>query len=1310
MRFSRTSPPVRLAVLLALLMLISLAPTTQATQGRAGPDVMPTAATIYYTTTANHTSHAALSSQDPSSTGMNRPSNLWIIDGMIGVEQRIEATIENVGDTAAQGFAVDIEVIHDEYDDFIIHAFTGNVPSLAPGTTTTVSTTWHPDYSGNHTIRVTTHLSGDANSGNDEGTRSLTIGNFYDQAEVGTGWSLGSNWFVNDEASLSGTSSFHVGGATSTSNYGNNWDTSLESATFDTSDAHPSPNNGFGIGFFYTGEALASDGFYVDVWGGSGWQRISNMITESVDTDFSTGSNWLITVNGVDGRAVPWWSIPPTAMNSQFKFRINFVSNSGGTSIGYWFEDIVLFYDQKARAEEFSLSTNAGTSGHARAGEWAETTLSLTNDGNLADSVELSVPNLPAGWNHRFQHMSGSQIQNGQRIDLDKGETRNVKFLVQPASGSPLGSTDIDVRVQSTEATVYSTATTNFIVDPDYQPDWLEQDPGLFCAPGNACDFQITLINAGDGQDSFALSSAQVLGQNGWTFGLKWDQPTTVTVPQGGTEIIEITANLPADAQPGMRANSAFTAVSQADPSKSATMRANVSASMISIGHVGIDAADVPSGGWWISPGESITVPFTIWNNATQQDTYTFSFDTSGVFGWTVGLPSSSNVVIAPGGTARVLVSFTAPESAVANDPGPIITPHAISTASGMSATESSFVGIRVRQLHDITLTMDTPEVDIVPGIATGMPFEVENLGNGADNVIFDLDVDDDWNWWVEINSATISGPLSLSTVIDGNSVALGTLWVEPPGSAEPGQVFELKFTARPMEGIDSTPEDAEMPWEVRTKMIAIPQITAFESDETSVWLEQSTAWIVILSNEGNTYDSSMRARVTVDSNRPGLFIQMHSDRGAGQLNGWVDFPMAAGGSEELFISFETYDSFPLGESVTLTIEVEGGRVTPQDSLVTTSTSMRIDVDQKRDLSVSWNLDADQRMPRSQPHAFQINVTTDSTMPITVTLGSTVPEGTTLDCRPHSQEGEVVLLLPASSPAPPETGTIECDVTLEPSDLARTFTFTLVDDTGEEIWVSGPVHLKTETAPPESGLSLTGSLSTNAIAAGAAVGFLLFFVAMTTLILRRRRTLDEIDEEEDDEPEIQTPGAAPVGTPVIQGPPAVAAVPVARAVPVAPIVPVQAAAPVAAVAQAAPPGPMPGAPGPMPAVAAEATPAEYSDEQLVASGWSAEQIAELRGQPAPVLTNAFDSLGVAEATPVVEAAAEPVAEPTVEPVVDTSQEAVSADPGLPVFNCMVSGIALTSEIAWWQCPSCSGFAATEAIGDHTHCPQCNAAL
>ena len=696
-------------------------------------------------------------------------------------------------------------------------------------------------------------------------------------------------------------------------------------------------------------------------------------------------------------------------------------------------------------------------------------------------------------------------------------------------------------------------------------------------------------------------------------------------------------------------------------------MRANVTASMVSNGGVGVNADDVPDDGWWISPGETVTVPFTIWNNATQQDSYTFSFDSTGVFGWQIELLSPEYVIIGPGGNARVLVSFTAPDNAQANDPGPILTPHVTSTESGMSGTEDVFSGIRVRQLHDVTLSMNAPQMDILPGHVNEIPFEVENLGNGPENVLFDLQAPLAWNWWVEFNSAIISGPLSLSTVYDGNSAALGSLWIEVPGNEDPGQVVGLTFTASSMDGMDASPEDATFSWEYRTQMTAIPEISDFESQEVSLWLGQSESWALSLQNSGNTYDSSMRIRVTSDKNVPGMIVQAVTSRGTGQLNGWIDVPMGPGGVEEVLVIFESLDNFPLGETVRLSIEVEGGQITNQDQIHSLSTEITVSVDQKRGVTATWNLDQTVLHNPGEISTFQINVTTDSTMPVTVTLNSTTPETVFLDCRPRTQDGKIVVFMPESSPGPAQTSTIDCDISLDADNRERTVFFEVTDDLGELIWSSGPVHLKTKQIDESGGFAGLGSAT---ILFGGLIGgiaFISFVVYMVTIIISRRRKLDEIEDLDDDE--IATYGAVAETTDTVVQIPAQTSI-------------------------QSPPGPMPGAPGPMPTATpivqqplvpvAEPSPADYTDEQLRASGWSDQQIQDLRGVPTQSVTDSFDALGVTQVA-----------------------EAGTSGTSLPAFNCIVTGQVLSASDAWWQCSGCGGFAAATAIAQYTHCPTCN---
>ncbi|SVE30913.1 uncharacterized protein METZ01_LOCUS483767, partial [marine metagenome] len=106
MRFSSNRTSAGLATLLVTLLLVSLLPSVLATQGRAGPDIAPTSAYVSYVSSTDHSNHAALSSQDPSAIGLGRSADLWIIDGMLGLQQKIEVTVENLGDSAAGSFDV----------------------------------------------------------------------------------------------------------------------------------------------------------------------------------------------------------------------------------------------------------------------------------------------------------------------------------------------------------------------------------------------------------------------------------------------------------------------------------------------------------------------------------------------------------------------------------------------------------------------------------------------------------------------------------------------------------------------------------------------------------------------------------------------------------------------------------------------------------------------------------------------------------------------------------------------------------------------------------------------------------------------------------------------------------------------------------------------------------------------------------------------------------------------------------------------------------------------------------------------------
>ena len=263
-----------------------------------------------------------------------------------------------------------------------------------------------------------------------------------------------------------------------------------------------------------------------------------------------------------------------------------------------------------------------------------------------------------------------------------------------------------------------------------------------------------------------------------------------------------------------------------------------------------------------------------------------------------------------------------------------------------------------------------------------------------------------------------------------------------------------------------------------------------------------------------------------------------------------------------------------------------------------------------------------------------------------------------IDCCPRSQNGDIVLLLPASNPGPAQTGTIECDISLAADVRDRTVEL-VSDDSGNVIWASGPVHLQTIQVDDSGGFAGFGSAAILAVGVLGAIIFVAFFIFMTTMILKRRRELDELEYGVDEE-ESDTAAIVQSSTTEIQ------------------IQSTSVAEPVANVQsypqhQTAPPGPMPGAPGPMPTAApvvqqpvvntaSAPAPEDFTDAQLIAAGWSQEQIQELRGTT-------------------------------------SIQQSESSD-SLPTFNCLVTGQVLTASDAWWQCASCGGFASSVATSIH----------
>ncbi len=1181
-----SSTSVRSALLaVALLLAMSmtnLAPLwlVQETEAASGIDVQPTKFDITYTNSADQTRYRLLSSADPSGGGFNRPISLFVIDGMVNVTSRIQITIQNYGNTASGPFTLRLVVIHNEYSGFEIFNSILNVNSIGAGSSTTTSTNWASRYGGNHTMIATTLVANDDNKANDVLSRPLAIGQLYDNADTAGSWNLATGWQVDAEVSLS-NSAFHIGSGGTSSAHGPNWDRSLTSPVLDFSNAHPNPNTYGKIGFFYTGSGGSGDGIRIEWYQASSGNWVNTVnngfsFDGVVDGDLTDGTNWLIQneINAPGGTSRPGFNIPTSTLNSQSQFRFRFISDSSNNGQGYWLEDIVLIYDEKAWPEEFGVSITHGVDGHARRGHWAEHPISITNDGNITDYYQPSLSGLPSGWDYQFVHMSGSTILPSMTIEVEPGETFNFQTHIKPGPSATVGSQTATATISSTlHPSTSASVTLNTLVDPEYIPSWDPIEHSNYCLPGSSCEFAINLSNIGDGSDTFAVYATPVVQWGNWTFDISFNQPPTVTISPGNSAIVLLQADIPSTALPGQTASIDVTAVSQADNSVTDTIRVNLTASMISNSEVSVNPLDIPPDGWWVEPTESVIIPFTVWNNATSQDTFTFALDTTNMRGWNATLPATTTLVVRAGESGRILITLTAPANAQSGDPAPLLTPIVTSTSSGTSSLSTAYGGVRVTMLHDIILRVLGNPTNVTPGESSSATFEIENNGNGPEHAILIVEgIPSTWQYHIEVGATELTGPISLSPSYESNHIAQVQIIFTPPAGEEANLEIDIDVTVVPSDGTDLNSDDNSYSFSVRTNRVTKP-VLSMSTNTLDVRTDSIHLVTLGVLNDGNAVDGSMRIRIVADTLLPGITSTLSNGGTSLHLNQWMDLGLPPQQNKELQWLITVSSDLPVGTRVIFSIVFEasddnqGNPQTINETVILTITSHR-ELNFENTLSQISDLKPGQKM------LFKVNVTSYSSF--TEELELSISEGETWSVKCNNLDQTTYswnLVIPSTND--PSGRNIGWDCELTAPEKADYVPLELsVSSENETLWYTFAELTIIEEENEEGGL-IFGLIELDQelplIIGVSGLVFLVFVSLMVIAINRRRKTIDE-DDEYDDEEEVNV---ASVQRQVSQ--PSV-------------VIPQQVA----------------------PAVMPQQS--SITDEQYRAAGWSEDKIADLRRQ------------------------------------------------------------------------------------------------
>ena len=1127
-----SSTSVRSALLaVALLLAMSmtnLAPLwlVQETEAASGIDVRPTKFDITYTNSADQTRYRLLSSADPSGGSFNRPISLFVIDGMVNVTSRIQITIQNYGNTASGPFTLRLVVIHNEYTGFEIFNSILNVNSIGAGSSTTTSTNWASRYGGNHTMIATTLVANDDNKANDVLSRPLAIGQLYDNADTAGSWNLASGWQVDAEVSLS-NSAFHIGSGGTSSTHGSNWDRSLTSPVLDFSNAHPNPNTYGKIGFFYTGSGGSGDGIRIEWYQASSGNWVNTVnngfsFDGVVDGDLTDGTNWLIQneINAPGGTSRPGFNIPHSTLSSQSQFRFRFISDSSNNGQGYWLEDIVLIYDEKAWPEEFGVSISHGVDGHARRGHWAEHPISITNDGNITDYYQPSLSGLPSGWDYQFVHMSGSTILPSMTIEVEPGETFNFEAHIKPGPSATVGSQTATATISSTlHPSTSASVTLNTLVDPEYIPSWDPIEHSNYCLPGSSCEFAINLSNIGDGSDTFAVYATPVVQWGNWTFDISFNQPPTVTISPGNSAIVLLQADIPNTALPGQTASIDVTAVSQADNSVTDTIRVNLTASMISNSEVSVNPVDIPPDGWWVEPTESVIIPFTVWNNATSQDTFTFALDTTNMRGWNATLPATTTLVVRAGESGRILITLTAPANAQSGDPAPLLTPIVTSTSSGTSSLSTAYGGIRVTMLHDIILRVLGNPTNVTPGESSSATFEIENNGNGPEHAILIVEgIPSTWQYHIEVGATELTGPISLSPSYESNHIAQVQIIFTPPAGEEANLEIDIDVTVVPSDGTDLNSDDNSYSFSVRTNRVTKP-VLSMSTNTLDVRTDSIHLVTLGVLNDGNAVDGSMRIRIVADTLLPGITSTLSNGGTSLHLNQWMDLGLPPQQNKELQWLITVSSDLPVGTRVIFSIVFEasddnqGNPQTINETVILTITSHR-ELNFENTLSQISDLKPGQKM------LFKVNVTSYSSF--TEELELSISEGETWSVKCNNLDQTTYswnLVIPSTNDPSGRNIGWDCELTA-PEKVDYVPLELSVSSENETLWYTFAELTIIEEENEEGGL-IFGLIELDQelplIIGVAGLVFLVFVSLMVISINRRRKTIDEDDEYDDEE-------------------------------------------------------------------------------------------------------------------------------------------------------------------------------------------------
>ena len=1093
-----------------------------------GVDVTVSNVSFSYTTPGDEERYRMFSSNHPI-PAFNRPAELYVVDAVIDVPIYAEVTVDNIGTSASGNIDVELKVLHNEYQQFEMINVTKQMPSLTGGSSNTLGFTFTPTYSGNHSLQVVAVSTiADDNPANDIRNRHFTVASHYFNCEVLSGWTTTNEWGTNSETSLSQGSACHVGNGASSS-YTASTTSVLETPAFDMSNAVANPLRTNGLSFFYTGSSQPGDELKVYVQDNAGTNTQLGGISGTVDQAFIDGANWQtfsVTSQGITSPLIP---TPQSAFSSSTKFRFVFTTDAVTNDIGFWMDDIVIMYDQKVKKTEYALSSTGVSTTGALPDEWGAVRVSLTNDGNISDYVLPSIMGLPTHWEVYFSHLTGVSINAQSGVLLAPGETKTIDVKIKPDANATTGFEQMSfVGTSSQYASVNTTLAVQFQVLPDREPFIVQPEVRPSCPPGYTCPFEVEIQNIGDATDVFDLSMQTNTLPEGWSVQLAWTQDSSIMVRTDTPVNVGFTMTVPTDAMPDTVASFTLIAQSQNNSAKSHQVAISVSASMISEAYVGMTTAQA-AGDWLVDAGETTSVHFTIWNNASRQDIFSMEVDYEMEGLWQIQQPTRPDAAINPGGSTTFSVQVTAPETGQAGDKAPALTPIITSKRSGMTLTGDSFEAIEVRTISDLSITLVEVPDKLRPGIANKVVVDVINQGNGAvDAMVIAEGLPDAWSSWIRVDGENITNSIPLSAPYDAENNATVEVWIHIPSEEAASEVHTIVLTvSNPLGLVDVQIDDNTISFDTITASVRIPALEGSTVPQSAM-VGDMVSVNATLTNIGNAVDDDVIVIATFSSSPPNSdivgFFTTAINGASKPVGEAVMLRLLPNQSTALTMDLLLPDSMVLNTRIVVSFEVVAG-MNPEMLPYELSYDALIMVDQQRHIDASLSAPSTTTNPTGVGVPLFVNITSTSSQQEQIRILTLLPESWQMVCNGVLVDQQGQNLTFEVGHLTPQLSDIPCTLHRLGGPLEGKVTFDVATIDGERTWQDSQVFFFSERQNDES------SFSVETAAGGGAV--ILAFILIMVVLLRKRGEEELFEDEVKEEPA----EFAQSGPPASAGPP-----------------------------------------------------------------------------------------------------------------------------------------------------------------------------